>query len=247
VIGSTERAGCRAAVYLDGKEVLQSDLDESNQFAFSGVLASSLANGDHEITISILDTPVGLIADVAHSQFTLAVGNSSDEDRINMNAAFTKSYSMEDACSPDEGNGAKKFASVSEIKSAVIFYHSNIQNVYPERWISKCIDTILQQTHQDFDIFELNYGGDEHTVFRWHLHKLNGRKYTFLSKRLDDHGMAMNFLLDYIFSQGYDAVFNTNLDDFYAPTRFARQVGPPQLPAHAAPKHSPGSKPLPPV
>ncbi len=120
--------------------------------------------------------------------------------------------------------GRAGFGSVSEIKSAVMLYHSNIKGVYPEPWVTKCVDTILLQTHQDFDIFELNYGRDEHSVFGGHLQQLNGRMYTFLKRRFDDHSMAMNFLLDTIFAKGYDAVFNTNLDDFYAPTRFAKQV-----------------------
>ena len=34
----------------------------------------------------------------------------------------------------------------------------------------------------------------------------------------------MNYLLDRIFSDGYEVVFNVNVDDYYAPTRFERQA-----------------------
>ena len=34
----------------------------------------------------------------------------------------------------------------------------------------------------------------------------------------------MNYLLDRIFSDGYEVAFNVNVDDYYAPTRFERQV-----------------------
>ena len=46
------------------------------------------------------------------------------------------------------------------LKCLVIFYHKNIQSIYPSRWVEKNISSILNQTYQDFDIWELNYGND---------------------------------------------------------------------------------------
>lgn len=100
------------------------------------------------------------------------------------------------------------------LKCACIFYHKNISTLYQRAWIDECIDSIVAQTHKDFDIFELNYGGDDQRY-------TNGR---FLSIPLDNHIGAMNLLLDMIFGLGYDVVFNTNMDDIYDPQRFEKQL-----------------------
>jgi hypothetical protein len=57
------------------------------------------------------------------------------------------------------------------------------------------------------------------------VHLLEGRQYSFRSERAANHGMAMDSLLSRVFDElGYDVAFNVNVDDYYAPTRFAGQV-----------------------
>lgn len=49
-------------------------------------------------------------------------------------------------------------------KCAVIFFHKNIQKIYKQHWIDKCVKSVLAQSYHDFDIFEINYGGEEYSV-----------------------------------------------------------------------------------
>lgn len=105
------------------------------------------------------------------------------------------------------------------MKVAVIFYHKNILKIYKRAWIEKCIDSIRQQTFQNFDVFELNYGSDG-VRFAEGL----GRKNHFIHKEMGNHVNAMNMLFNLTFSSGYDVVFNTNMDDFYCKTRFEKEL-----------------------
>ena len=91
----------------------------------------------------------------------------------------------------------------------------------------KSILSIFSQTHEHFDIYELNYGSgasSQDSLVQEHLHLLEGRLYTFLSRPLPSHAAAMNYLLDRVFADGYEVAFNVNVDDYYAPTRFERQL-----------------------
>lgn len=101
------------------------------------------------------------------------------------------------------------------LKIAVICYHSNLYALYPETWIIKFRDSILNQTHKTFDIWELNYSGGNERIF------INS---IFESKHLPSFVDAMNYLIDIIFSKGYDCVVNTNCDDFYALNRIEKQI-----------------------
>lgn len=97
---------------------------------------------------------------------------------------------------------------------AVIFYHKNVSAIYQPEWIKQCVDSIKAQTFTQYDVLELNYGGTD-------------ERYTdgeFFSIELENHIFAMNFLITYAFAKGYDIVFNTNLDDFYEPERFEKQI-----------------------
>jgi len=108
------------------------------------------------------------------------------------------------------------------MKICCILYHSNILNLYKSKWIEKCINTINNQTYQDFDIFELNYGNDDYSLESFFKSK---NQYNFLSKKMDNHAEAMNHLLNVIFNeQNYDLCFNINLDDYYDLTRFEKQI-----------------------
>lgn len=95
---------------------------------------------------------------------------------------------------------------------AVIVYHKNV-NQYPSQWIEEFKASILNQTYQDFDILELNYGGGEERIFENSI---------FTSKEFVNHAEAMNYLFDQVGS--YDYVFNTNIDDYYSKDRIAIQM-----------------------
>lgn len=56
------------------------------------------------------------------------------------------------------------------------------------------------------------------------LSRMDGRGYFYIEKHLESHAWAMNHLLDEIFRRDYDVAFNVNIDDYYAPTRFAEQI-----------------------
>ena len=93
-------------------------------------------------------------------------------------------------------------------------FHSNIQNLYPKGWVDKCINSTILQRERDFKIYEINYGGDDYSVFDEISYE---QERDFYSKKLSNRSEAMNFIIDRVFFDGCDFVFNTNLDDFYTP------------------------------
>src|SRR3972149_4236309 len=103
----------------------------------------------------------------------------------------------------------------SKLKCAVIVFHKNAYK-YNATWIAKCINSIKNQTYKDFDVFEVDYGG-EHT-------QLYPNSNFASTNHLKDHAEAHNFLLDKVFSLGYDCAFNVNIDDMYSLDRFERQI-----------------------
>jgi len=108
-------------------------------------------------------------------------------------------------------------------KCAVIFFHKNIYNLYKTSWIKKCIESIINQKNIDFDIFEINYGNENISIFK--NINLKNIKHTFFIKNYETHTEAMIFLLNKIFNElNYDIVFNTNMDDYYHPNRFLYQI-----------------------
>jgi hypothetical protein len=116
------------------------------------------------------------------------------------------------------------------MKTAVILYHKNILKIYKPDWILKCLESIHNQTYENYDIFELNYGdeSEDENISLLDICKnlyFQNKKTFFYKKQYPNHIFAMNFLLNTIFiEQNYDIVFNINLDDFYDPTRFQKQV-----------------------
>ena len=106
-------------------------------------------------------------------------------------------------------------------KCAVIFFHKNIQNLYKENWVKTCVDSILQQKFVQFDVFEVNYGNSDYSIFK----NLNKLKYFFYKRNYVTHTEAMTFLLNKCFLEHeYDYVFNTNMDDYYDTCRFYYQL-----------------------
>ncbi len=106
------------------------------------------------------------------------------------------------------------------MKTAVIFYHKNILSIYKQRWVDKCIQSIKDQTYTDFDVFELNYGHGNDIL----CNVFPNNKYIHYKNEFPNHIAAMNAMHDTIFANGYDVVFNTNMDDYYHPERFAKQL-----------------------
>lgn len=102
---------------------------------------------------------------------------------------------------------------------AVVIYHKNVNN-YPKHWIDKCVETLEQQTDQNFTVWELNYSGGltGHSILTG---KFEGRKH-FYDVEFKDHSEAMN----YIYTQAFllnEVVFNVNIDDYYSHKRIAEQ------------------------
>lgn len=93
------------------------------------------------------------------------------------------------------------------MKVALMSYHKNLYNIYPVEWIEQYRDSILNQTFQDFEIYETNYGKGVGLVF-WRSNLETKEFPTFVD--------CMNWMLDYLFNEkGYDVVANTNVDDIY--------------------------------
>jgi len=110
-------------------------------------------------------------------------------------------------------------------KLAVIFFHKNVYKLYKKEWIKKCIDSIINQSYKNFDIFEINYGNENYSVFNKSILDTFKNKYYFYKKNYQTHTEAMMYLLNKCFSShNYDVVFNTNLDDYYLNNRFEKQL-----------------------
>ena len=107
-------------------------------------------------------------------------------------------------------------------KNAVIFFHKNINNIYEKQWVNRCIESVLNQTDVDFDIFEVNYENINYSILK--DHDIGNRTHYFYKEDFDTHTEAMVFLLEKAFNKGYDYVFNTNLDDYYHTDRFKSQI-----------------------
>jgi hypothetical protein len=100
------------------------------------------------------------------------------------------------------------------MRIALICFHKNIGR-YPNEWIKIYKNSILEQTYNNFDIFEINYGGGDERIFDNSF---------FESANLKDHAEAHNYLLDKCFSLDYDFIINTNVDDKYPLDRIQIQI-----------------------
>jgi hypothetical protein len=101
------------------------------------------------------------------------------------------------------------------LKCALIVYHKNAEAIYPDEWIFKFRESIEKQTYKQFDIFELEYGGGNLMIFENSIYE---------SKELPTFVDAMNYLLDKVFSMGYDYCMNSNADDYFALNRVEKQL-----------------------
>lgn len=98
------------------------------------------------------------------------------------------------------------------MKIALICYHKNTGQ-YPKEWIDAFRESIHNQSHKDFDIFDMDYGGGKERIFQSAFH----------SKEFLTFAHAMNYLIDFCFESGYDYVLNTNCDDLYNLNRIEKQ------------------------
>ena len=250
---------CETRVLINGHHILTHVLSADNQYTFSGVLpAGSLPLGEHQLSITHVckgprETPPVRSASSSFSIVDLAVWKDlgdegetvrgeEEEDSAEKHLLSSVPYLNQpratassvgsDGLEQEQGNaGARR----RRMRCAVMFYHANVRRAYQPRWMDKSVLSILSQTYQHFDIYELNYGdhdSSKDSVVQAHIHLLQGKHYTFLSTALESHAAAMNYLLDKIFADGYDVVFNVNVDDYYAPTRFQRQLDAIALGAH---------------
>lgn len=106
------------------------------------------------------------------------------------------------------------------MKVGVIFYHKDVKK-YNSSWLKKCVDSILNQSYNDFSIYELNYGGDGYSIFSGLGIK---NDFNFYNRKFINHAEAMNYLFDLTIKDGIDILFNTNVDDYYEPNRFEVQI-----------------------
>ncbi len=99
-------------------------------------------------------------------------------------------------------------------KVCVLLYHKNAMISFKKEWIDKCINSIKQQTFQNFDVLELNYGQNSIQLYEGSI---------FEHKLLLNHVEAMNYLIN-IAKEYYDYIFNVNIDDYYSITRIEEQL-----------------------
>jgi hypothetical protein len=109
----------------------------------------------------------------------------------------------------------------SNNKVSAIIYHKNILSIYKEEWIEDCMNSLKNQTFQDFTIYELNYGGDDLNLCEKYGIK---NKFKYFNKKFDNHGDAINFLLYKSIQDGIEVVFNNNVDDYNHHDRFKIQL-----------------------
>lgn len=105
-------------------------------------------------------------------------------------------------------------------KCAIVIYHKNLNKIYKERWWRKSVYTMLVQSYREFDIYELNYGGGNWSVFDGA--EVYQNRY-FYNNKFKNHAQAMNFIISEAFNN-VDYIFNVNLDDFYHYQRIEKQL-----------------------
>lgn len=93
------------------------------------------------------------------------------------------------------------------MRVALMSYHKNVYGLYPSRWLEDYRESISNQTYYEFDIFEVAYGDEPERLFD---------RSTYLHQDFETFNHVQNFLLDHLFAEGYDCVFNSNVDDLYS-------------------------------
>ena len=112
------------------------------------------------------------------------------------------------------------------MKIGVIIYHKNIFSYVDSKIVFKCLESIDNQTFDEFDILELDYSdADQYQISLMDVGFFKNNKKQFFRKECKNHIQAMNFLLNKAFNElNYDIIFNINLDDVYDERRFEIQL-----------------------
>ncbi len=100
------------------------------------------------------------------------------------------------------------------VKCAVLVYHKNVLEVYPENWINEFQKSIMNQTYKEFDIFEIDYSGHGNRLFP-DSHYYSAEKENFVH--------ALITLIEMVKGE-YNYIFNTNVDDYYSLDRIEKQI-----------------------
>lgn len=102
---------------------------------------------------------------------------------------------------------------------AVLVYHKNASDIYPQSWIDQFVSSIENQTHSNFDILEMDYGGTSRRLFT-----RPGFTSTFYGGSYINFIYALNYLISQAREMGYKYILNTNCDDYYDPRRVELQL-----------------------
>lgn len=101
------------------------------------------------------------------------------------------------------------------MKVGVIIFHKNIYSIYDKKWVDTCLDSIRNQTHKEFMVYELCYSDKSEQLWT---------ESDFEHRPLENHIFAMNHIIDKAFADGCDVVANTNLDDYFSLERLEIQI-----------------------
>jgi hypothetical protein len=111
------------------------------------------------------------------------------------------------------------------MKVGIIIYHKNLMSFITPEHLIDCIKSIRDQTYDDFDIIELNYGEKDTSYLDIFSNFFPSNKKIFMKEKMNNHVEAMNYLLNKTFNElCYDVIFNINLDDVYELNRFEVQL-----------------------
>jgi len=98
----------------------------------------------------------------------------------------------------------------------VAIFHKNIYSIFQHYWVEQCLQSIFNQTHKQYKVYEINYGTDNLQLWPGSIYE---------QKPLDNHAQAQNYLFTKIFTNEKNAIiFNTNLDDVYYQKRIEIQL-----------------------
>jgi hypothetical protein len=92
----------------------------------------------------------------------------------------------------------------------IIIFHSDIFKFFNKSIINKSLDSLYNQTFQNFDVMELCYDGTNTKLWK------KNKNYKFFNQKFNNYVDAINFLLKKGFYEfNYKNLFIVNLDDIY--------------------------------
>ena len=110
------------------------------------------------------------------------------------------------------------------MRSSVIIYHKN-HDKYPKKWIDDFVISIQNQVVVEYDVIELDYGGNSEQIYpESKFFSFDIAEIPLPNGRHNGHSEAHNWCCRKAVELGYDFVFNTNIDDLYHYERLSRQL-----------------------